>query len=404
MKRISLVFLGVLLLAVFLWKANYEVIAGDFTIGGSGEKVTIGADTVLVDTTTVARVFITADPWVDVRAFGAKGDGSTDDVTAIQAAIDSAASWNTPVFFPAGTYIISSTVTYKTNAVLIGIPKITFLTASASESPATLLSSSDTSATCSNILIEGFTFNGISTDGAGACVDLTRTSYATLRDVDVTLSHIGIRVKESYYNNYYNLVATHCDTAVHFVSGINNTFYGYRISTVTTGFQIDQSNDLDIHGFIIEAFTTGIKMDTGDCLNLFGPYFGTGTTGIELAAAVSACTIINPRWSATTTKISDSSVWTTIIDPVMGTILDSYTFIGLEGRIYIEADTAAAFQVRTASGNKAQIDSSGRADIRLLTSVPTIASGIGIIWIDDDTLRFVDSGGDTIAVSPARKY
>jgi len=45
------------------------------------------------------------DPWVDVRAFGAKGDGITPDSDAIQAAIDAAAGGM--VFFPAGVYKIT---------------------------------------------------------------------------------------------------------------------------------------------------------------------------------------------------------------------------------------------------------------------------------------------------------
>ena len=44
-------------------------------------------------------------PWLDVRRFGAKGDGTTIDSGAINAAIDYAASkGGGTVFFPAGTY------------------------------------------------------------------------------------------------------------------------------------------------------------------------------------------------------------------------------------------------------------------------------------------------------------
>jgi hypothetical protein len=46
---------------------------------------------------------------VNVKDFGAVGDGSTDDTAAIQAALD--ASQGRPVRAPAGTYVIKSTVT-----------------------------------------------------------------------------------------------------------------------------------------------------------------------------------------------------------------------------------------------------------------------------------------------------
>ncbi len=45
-------------------------------------------------------------PWYDVRAYGAKGDGQTDDSTAIQAAITAAANnGGGTVYLPPGTYI-----------------------------------------------------------------------------------------------------------------------------------------------------------------------------------------------------------------------------------------------------------------------------------------------------------
>lgn len=46
-------------------------------------------------------------PFVDVRNFGAEGDGTTDDTAAIQAAIDSLASTGGVVFLPPGTYQVT---------------------------------------------------------------------------------------------------------------------------------------------------------------------------------------------------------------------------------------------------------------------------------------------------------
>ena len=43
---------------------------------------------------------------VNVKDFGAKGDGVTDDTAAIQAAFDSSSS----IFFPDGSYLVSSTL------------------------------------------------------------------------------------------------------------------------------------------------------------------------------------------------------------------------------------------------------------------------------------------------------
>lgn len=58
-------------------------------------------------------------PWVDVRAFGAKGDGETDDTAAILAAIDSVPPMGGTVLFPPGTYIVSRSQGASKNAAII---------------------------------------------------------------------------------------------------------------------------------------------------------------------------------------------------------------------------------------------------------------------------------------------
>jgi parallel beta-helix repeat protein len=57
-------------------------------------------------------------PWFDVRAFGATGNGTTNDSTNIQAAITAAAVNGGTVFFPAGTYRCN--ITLPNGVTLLG--------------------------------------------------------------------------------------------------------------------------------------------------------------------------------------------------------------------------------------------------------------------------------------------
>ena len=59
---------------------------------------------------------------VNAKAFGAVGDGSTDDTTAIQAAISAANTSGGTIFFPPGTYKITSTISTQgyTNLHFVG--------------------------------------------------------------------------------------------------------------------------------------------------------------------------------------------------------------------------------------------------------------------------------------------
>jgi hypothetical protein len=58
---------------------------------------------------------VTPLDWVNVKTYGATGDGVTDDTSAVQAAINS----GTVIYFPAGTYLVG-TLTLQPGTVLIG--------------------------------------------------------------------------------------------------------------------------------------------------------------------------------------------------------------------------------------------------------------------------------------------
>ena len=87
------------------------------------ETVTpVGLDPLLYAYTTPSLLF--GDPTgygvVNVKDFGAVGDGLTDDTAAIQAALDSAPAIGKAVFFPTGTYRTTSALTVKSYTRLFG--------------------------------------------------------------------------------------------------------------------------------------------------------------------------------------------------------------------------------------------------------------------------------------------
>jgi hypothetical protein len=71
------------------------------------------------DDGTHSKLTRVTDPWVDVRAYGAVGDGVTDDTAAIQAAHDAAGNGDT-LFFPNLSFKITGLLTFTKAVNLIG--------------------------------------------------------------------------------------------------------------------------------------------------------------------------------------------------------------------------------------------------------------------------------------------
>jgi hypothetical protein len=59
---------------------------------------------------------------LNVRMYGAVGDGLTDDTSAIQDAVDAATSSNLPLWFPNGEYLISSNISWSDQLDIYGAP------------------------------------------------------------------------------------------------------------------------------------------------------------------------------------------------------------------------------------------------------------------------------------------
>jgi hypothetical protein len=107
--------------SVFVTKGYYT--SGD---GGSAEYVYSASSSsiddggaVIAPTSGAGRYILVACQSVNVRQFGAKGDGATDDLAAINNAIAAAPSGGT-VYFAAGLYVVTNTVTINKPLVIKG--------------------------------------------------------------------------------------------------------------------------------------------------------------------------------------------------------------------------------------------------------------------------------------------
>jgi hypothetical protein len=140
----------------------------------------------VVNFTEDAR-FKSGDPWVDVKAYGATGNGSTDDTTALQAAINAAAVLNGQsgtVFFPPGSYLISSALN-----VPVGSSYLTLLGSTPNSSIITV-GSNDISA--------------IDINGTGVIVSNLRIEGSSL--ITTSNATVNISSGNSAFFNFCNII------------------------------------------------------------------------------------------------------------------------------------------------------------------------------------------------------
>ena len=105
--------------------------------GGHGEYIIVDDNTLIEDDSLIhalsnglfAKLII--ENFINIKQFGIKSDGETDDTTAIQYALDYIDSiGGGTLYIPAGTYIIGETIKVPSNTIVKGSGKATILKAS----------------------------------------------------------------------------------------------------------------------------------------------------------------------------------------------------------------------------------------------------------------------------------
>lgn len=213
------------------------------------------------------------DDNVNVRDFGALGDGTTDDTAAIQRAIDEIVfgsfSLTQPrlrrrINFPPGVYLISTSLKFTSYVSLVGagIEKTTIQQTSAT---APLMQLRDGS---------------LQIDGAYGTLGATTVKYISIQDM--TLEHIGnkniVQLDSMDYANFTrvnfkgsqtnpNTTATNLQNAVYAVptdsaKSINNlTFIDCSVTKCSQGFVLC-ANNVKIIGCDISQVSRGVWVDT----------------------------------------------------------------------------------------------------------------------------------------------
>ena len=161
---------------------------------------------------------IAKSPWKDVRAYGAEGDGTTDDTAAIQAAIDSvSADDGARIYFPTGVYIISDTLTIPTIKYiwLVGNGIKSEIKNDATDG-SDAISFEGVVAGTWNRGIEKMTIRGNASSGDGVSIATTST-HTIIKDTTI-LGHGDYGVRYTGATHYNTLI--HCSITTNASGGV----------------------------------------------------------------------------------------------------------------------------------------------------------------------------------------
>jgi len=174
---------------------------------------------------------------VPVKDMGAVGDGVTNDTSAVQAALDRAsAEGGGTVFFPPGTYLITSTLTLAANVSMEGVGSAVCII-----KQSTAATNGITATTAGNNRIQGLqvTHSGTST---GVGVSFVTTTNVMLRDVAVAAGKFATGVKfdacssTSVYDSSLACVSNAANRALFYTtSGANHTCFNTSLSGGAAG-------------------------------------------------------------------------------------------------------------------------------------------------------------------------
>ncbi|MBL3669041.1 hypothetical protein JL475_24220 [Streptomyces sp. M2CJ-2] len=345
-----------------------------------------------VPTTSTAKPVL---DWLNIKDFGAQGDGVTDDTAAAQAAIGAASTaGGGTLYVPAGRYILNGSLTWASGVSAIG-----------AGARASILQSTNPNLDCitgtdlSDVTLQGLQLSGPGR-GFGSGVRFTRfsapaTAGITLRDLLIqSFGGDGVFCHQLAGSVLHRVRVRTCSgTGFHLQAPTDTVLGGASTSLVgctaegcvTGGFWLDGMAYTSLAGCGVQQSPVGYRLDGCTAVTLTGCGAEQCTTGLTVYGGTGTTA------SGFTTQESDgTSVWLT----------GSAKGVVLTGVTETAPATAATTCLRADAGTTATVIGLTAAKPNTLTgTVNRVDSGDGSTVLAGKTV--VPSGGGAARMGTA---
>lgn len=210
--------------------------------------------------------------FLNVKDYGAVGDGTTDDTAAIQQAIDDLPASGGCVFVPPGTYSVSSSLALSEGAELCGAGSGSIIRASSAALGIDIIKIGDGSATLSFAAVRHLkvTSNGQKTGGAG--IALNKAYRVWLESLSLEFQYRGVYIQNSTAIWLKNSdIRDTKENAITIESALGQGFEWYidsvlcdnpTVTNIGTGLLWNGGESLHVSHSNFQRFTNGFVVNT----------------------------------------------------------------------------------------------------------------------------------------------
>lgn len=241
---------------------------------------------------------------VNIKDFGAVGDGVADDTTKIQDAIDSLGDLGGVVHVPRGTYKITATLKFDSGVTVQGIGATSLIKGDSVPKPLFQSKGGSTSRRY-RFVMRDMGLDNTTTVAGGIGVDLRNATDSKMDNVFISNVDTGVQFYADaglgcYYNTLRDVVVSSCNTGYWFGQLANEN----RLITCRTNVTV-----------------APLVLSDGSHNHFISPSFEVfGTYGINVSGAAYDTLILSPRLenaptSGTGIRVNSTAVRTTIIAP-----------------------------------------------------------------------------------------